>query len=124
MSAAQERSHFDCIGWLWRAGLRFGSVIDLGCADGSFSVALSELGPARGATLLNVDAPPAAVPGWRPSDVVAAAGLVELSPAAPGLTTPGRLAATSRKARSIARLEQFLLRVQARRLQQAHGSVA
>jgi FkbM family methyltransferase len=36
--------------------LRFNGVIDVGCADGAFSVGLSELGPARNAVLLNVDA--------------------------------------------------------------------
>lgn len=53
---ANERTHADPVYWLWWNGLRFGGVIDLGCADGSFSVRLAELGPARNAVLLNVDA--------------------------------------------------------------------
>lgn len=52
----QERTHADPLYWLWWNGLRFGGVIDLGCADGSFSLHLAELGPARHAVLLNVDA--------------------------------------------------------------------
>ena len=51
-----ERSHYDAVYWLWRAGLRFGAVIDLGCADGHFSVALAERGPTRGSDILNIDA--------------------------------------------------------------------
>jgi len=50
------RSYYHAVYWLWRAGLRFGGVIDLGCADGNFSVALAERGPARGSAILNVDA--------------------------------------------------------------------
>lgn len=42
--------------WLWQAGLRFGGAIDVGCADGYFSVALAELGPLRFAAILNIDA--------------------------------------------------------------------
>lgn len=42
--------------WLWQAGLRFGGAIDVGCADGNFSLALAEMGPLRFSTLLNVDA--------------------------------------------------------------------
>jgi FkbM family methyltransferase len=49
-------SYTDAIDWLWRAGLRFGGVIDLGCADGILSVMLAEQGPTRGAAILNVDA--------------------------------------------------------------------
>lgn len=52
----QERTHAEPLYWLWWNGLRFGGVIDLGCADGSFSVRLAELGPARNTVLLNVDA--------------------------------------------------------------------
>ena len=51
-----DRSYIDSITWLWNAGLRFGSVIDLGCADGHFSVHLAEQGPARDSVILNVDA--------------------------------------------------------------------
>lgn len=50
-----KRSHYETVLWLWRAGLRFGSVIDLGCADGHFSVTLAEAGPARESVILNVD---------------------------------------------------------------------
>ena len=50
------RSYYHAVYWLWRAGLRFGGVIDLGCADGNFSVALAENGPTRGSAILNVDA--------------------------------------------------------------------
>ena len=49
-------NYFDALLWLWRAGLRYGSVIDLGCADGNFSVSLAENGPSRGSVILNVDA--------------------------------------------------------------------
>jgi FkbM family methyltransferase len=42
--------------WLWQAGLRFGGVIDLGCADGHFSLMFKEFGPFRDSVLLNVDA--------------------------------------------------------------------
>lgn len=52
----EARSYVDSIDWLWRAGLRFGGMIDLGCADGSLSVMLAEQGPTRGAAILNVDA--------------------------------------------------------------------
>src|SRR5258706_1438847 len=51
-----ERGHYEAVHWLWQAGLRFAGVIDLGCADGHFSVVLAERGPARGSVLLNVDA--------------------------------------------------------------------
>ena len=53
---AEARSYVHAIDWLWRAGLRFGGMIDLGCADGSLSVMLAEQGPTRGAAILNVDA--------------------------------------------------------------------
>jgi FkbM family methyltransferase len=53
---AEVRSYLDAIDWLWQAGLRFGSAIDLGCADGQFSVFLAEGGPLRNSVLLNVDA--------------------------------------------------------------------
>jgi len=49
-------SHYDCIDWLWNAGVRFGTVIDLGCADGHFSVLLAESGPTRDSVILNIDA--------------------------------------------------------------------
>ena len=52
----EARSYVHTIDWLWRAGLRFGGMIDLGCADGSLSVMLAEQGPTRGAAILNVDA--------------------------------------------------------------------
>jgi FkbM family methyltransferase len=51
-----ERGYFDALLWLWRAGVRYGGIIDLGCADGNFSVFLAESGPARGSVILNVDA--------------------------------------------------------------------
>jgi FkbM family methyltransferase len=51
-----QRNHLDSLYWLWWNGLRFGGVIDLGCADGSFLLHLAELGPARNCALLNVDA--------------------------------------------------------------------
>lgn len=51
-----SRSYIDAIDWVWRAGLRFGGLIDLGCADGYLSVLLAERGPTRGAAILNVDA--------------------------------------------------------------------
>ena len=41
---------------LWQKGLRFGSVIDIGCADGHFGLLHWEMGMLRGARLLNVDA--------------------------------------------------------------------
>jgi FkbM family methyltransferase len=44
--------------WLWQAGLRFGGVIDVGCADGHFSLMMKEQGPFRDSVLLNVDAQP------------------------------------------------------------------
>lgn len=50
-----KRNHYETVLWLWRAGLRFGGVIDLGCADGHFSVVLAEGGPTRGSMILNVD---------------------------------------------------------------------
>ncbi len=52
----EAHTYYGTIHWLWQAGLRFGGVIDLGCADGHFSVNLAELGPARGSAILNVDA--------------------------------------------------------------------
>ena len=51
-----QHTSYDAVFWLWRAGLRFGSVIDLGCAEGQFSVFLCELGPTRDSVILNVDA--------------------------------------------------------------------
>ena len=51
-----ERSYSDALLWLWHAGVRYGGVIDLGCADGNFSVFLAENGPGRGSVILNVDA--------------------------------------------------------------------
>jgi FkbM family methyltransferase len=50
-----KRGHYETLFWLWRAGLRYGGLIDLGCADGHFSVMLSEDGPARNSAILNVD---------------------------------------------------------------------
>lgn len=50
-----KRNHYETLLWLSRAGLRFGGVIDLGCADGHFSVTLAEGGPTRGSVILNVD---------------------------------------------------------------------
>ncbi|MCX7960280.1 MAG: FkbM family methyltransferase [Burkholderiales bacterium] len=52
----QTRDFTAPILWLWQAGLRFGGAIDVGCAEGYFSLALAELGPLRGAAILNVDA--------------------------------------------------------------------
>lgn len=51
-----SRNLAEPIFWLWQAGLRFGGAIDVGCADGNFSLALAEMGPLRFAALLNVDA--------------------------------------------------------------------
>jgi len=51
----ERRSHYETLLWLSRAGLRFGGVIDLGCADGHFSVSLAEGGATRGSAILNVD---------------------------------------------------------------------
>lgn len=42
--------------WLWRAGLRFGGIIDVGCGEGYFSLAMAEMGPFRFSTILNIDA--------------------------------------------------------------------
>lgn len=50
------RTHYLSIGQLFEAGMKFSSVIDVGCGDGQFSVILSEAGPFRGCTLLNIDA--------------------------------------------------------------------
>jgi FkbM family methyltransferase len=36
--------------------MRFGSVIDVGCADGQYAVVLAEQGPARESVILNIDA--------------------------------------------------------------------
>lgn len=55
-AAAETRDFTAPILWLWQAGLRFGGAIDVGCAEGFFSLALTELGPLRGAAILNVDA--------------------------------------------------------------------
>ena len=41
---------------LWNAGLRFGSAIDVGAADGQFSVSLYEVGVFDGCRMLNLDA--------------------------------------------------------------------
>jgi FkbM family methyltransferase len=41
---------------LWRGGMRFGSLIDVGCADGHFGVLLAEKGPLRDGVILNIDA--------------------------------------------------------------------
>jgi len=56
VAAAQSRPLFESLLWLWEAGLRFASVINVGCAEGYFSVALAEQGPARFSRILNVDA--------------------------------------------------------------------
>ena len=53
---SQLRSHYDSVGWLWERGLRYGGVIDAGCADGQFALFMAEMGPTRGAAVLNVDA--------------------------------------------------------------------
>jgi FkbM family methyltransferase len=44
------------IGWLWKAGLRYGGVIDVGCGEGLFALSFAEHGPFRFSTLLNIDA--------------------------------------------------------------------
>jgi FkbM family methyltransferase len=54
--ATPERSHYHTIGWLWQAGLRFASVIDVGSADGHFALHMKQAGPFRASTLLNIDA--------------------------------------------------------------------
>jgi|GEM_PF-879688 len=53
---ARTRDFATPILWLWQAGLRFGGAIDVGCAEGFFSLALAEMGPLRDAAILNIDA--------------------------------------------------------------------
>jgi FkbM family methyltransferase len=55
-SKEKARTHYEPIGLLWESGVRYGSVIDVGCADGQFSVILSEYGVFRNCTILNIDA--------------------------------------------------------------------
>jgi FkbM family methyltransferase len=52
----EPRSYFKTLVSLWQAGLRYGGIIDAGCADGVLCVALAENGPGRGSTILNIDA--------------------------------------------------------------------
>jgi FkbM family methyltransferase len=51
-----KRLIFHLLVRLWRGGMRFGSVIDVGCADGQYAVVLAENGPARDSVILNIDA--------------------------------------------------------------------
>ena len=52
----RQRLIYHLLVQLWRGGMRFGTVIDVGCADGQYAVLLAEKGPARDSVILNIDA--------------------------------------------------------------------
>jgi len=54
--AGADRDFFATLGVLYRKGLRYSTVVDVGCADGQFFLNLAALGIAPGAVPLNVDA--------------------------------------------------------------------
>lgn len=54
--AGADRDFFATLGVLYRKGVRYSTVIDVGCADGQFFLNLAALGIDSGAVPLNVDA--------------------------------------------------------------------